>query len=84
MEADAAAATWRLRPRYPRDEPWTNLAGNDFIATLDWILHDDAFGVSGRAPVPDLAATRAAHFALPSSSFPSDHVALVADLVWEG
>ena len=34
------------------------------------------------APIPDLDAVRAAHFALPSESFPSDHVCLVADLEW--
>ena len=35
------------------------------------------------APIPDLDAVRAAYFALPSESFPSDHVCLVADLEWE-
>ena len=87
---------WRVRPcpprlaharklasAYPRTEPYTNLAGNDFVATLDWILHEDALRTRAVAPIPDLDEVRAAHFALPSPSFPSDHVCLVADLEWE-
>ena len=66
-----------------RTEPYTNLAGNDFVATLDWILHEkDALRTRAVAPIPALDEVRAAHFALPSASFPSDHVCLVADLEW--
>ena len=72
----------RLASAYPRTEPYTNLAGNDFVATLDWILHEDALRTRAVAPIPDLDAVRASHFALPSASFPSDHVCLVADLEW--
>ena len=72
----------KLASAYARTEPYTNLAGNDFVATLDWILHEDALTTRGVAPIPDLEAVRAAHFALPSESFPSDHVCLVADLEW--
>ncbi len=76
------AHTRKLASAYPRTEPYTNLAGNDFVATLDWILHEDALTTRAVAPIPDLDAVRAAHFALPSASFPSDHVCLVADLEW--
>ena len=72
----------KLASAYARTEPYTNLAGNDFVATLDWILHEDALTTRAVAPIPDLDAVRAAHFALPSASFPSDHVCLVADLEW--
>ena len=72
----------RLSSAYARTEPYTNLAGNDLVATLDWILHEDALVTRAVAPIPDLDAVRAAHFALPSASFPSDHVCLVADLEW--
>ena len=73
----------KLASAYPRTEPYTNLAGNDFVATLDWILHEkDALRTRAVAPIPDLDEVRAAHFALPSASFPSDHVCLVADLEW--
>ena len=73
----------KLASAYPRTEPYTNLAGNDFVATLDWILHEkDALTTRAVAPIPDLDAVRAAHFALPSEAFPSDHVCLVADLEW--
>ena len=72
----------RLASAYPRTEPYTNLAGNDFVATLDWILHEDALVTRAVAPIPDLDEVRASYFALPSASFPSDHVCLVADLEW--
>lgn len=72
----------KLSSAYPRTEPYTNLAGNDFVATLDWILHDGALRTRAVAPIPDLEEVRAAHFALPSEAFPSDHVCLVADLKW--
>ena len=38
-----------------RTEPYTNLAGNDFVATLDWILHEkDALRTRAVAPIPAL------------------------------
>ena len=52
------------------------------VATLDWILHDESLEPTKHCPVPDLDKTKADHFALPSPSFPSDHVSLVADLAW--
>ena len=50
--------------------------------TLDWICVDDArLRVVGTAPLPPLEElTREG--AIPSSDFPSDHVALVADVAW--
>ena len=53
------------------------------MATLDWILHEkDALRTRAVAPIPALDEVRATYFALPSESFPSDHVCLVADLEW--
>ena len=73
----------KLASAYPRTEPYTNLAGNDFVATLDWILHEkDALTTRAVAPIPDLDEVRSRHFPLPSEAFPSDHVCLVADLDW--
>ena len=72
----------KLASAYARTEPYTNLAGNDFVATLDWILHEEALRTRAVAPIPALDEVRARHFALPSEAFPSDHVCLVADLEW--
>jgi hypothetical protein len=49
---------------------------------LDFILYTEAsLRCIWRAPVPDTAALEE-HGGLPALGFPSDHVALVADLVW--
>ncbi|KAH8097730.1 hypothetical protein JL720_638 [Aureococcus anophagefferens] len=76
------SALGALNSAYPEDEPYTNLADGD-VATLDWILGDGRFAARNVAALPDLAATRAAHTALPAAPFPSDHVSLVADVSWD-
>ena len=76
------SALGALNSAYPEDEPYTNLA-DGYVATLDWILGDGRFAARQVAELPDLAATQAAHTALPAAPFPSDHVSLVADVSWD-
>eukprot|EP00667_Euglena_gracilis_P003444 EG_transcript_3451 len=61
-----------------QEPPYTNLVPS-FCNTLDYIFyHPDHLEATAVLPVPD----RAVAVALPSPTFPSDHVALVADLRW--
>ena len=63
-----------------RIPPYTNFVAG-FQGTLDWIFSTrGAFRVKGYLKVPPEDAIRA-EVALPSSTFPSDHVALVCDLI---
>lgn len=54
-----------------------------FKACLDYIFYDtDAFDVEQVVPLPN-EEQLAEHLAIPSVVFPSDHLALVADLRWK-
>ncbi|CAM9390580.1 unnamed protein product [Chrysoparadoxa australica] len=54
----------------------------DFTETLDYILVDRGFQVAAVAPFPEEEALRQKTPGLPTEEYPSDHLALVADLLW--
>ena len=59
----------------------TNFVSN-YEACLDWIFFNDSLEKVSEAPIPsrEILATETA---LPSTTFPSDHILLAADFVWK-
>jgi 2',5'-phosphodiesterase len=70
-----------MKSAYGTSLPYTNFTYG-FKECLDWIFYEtDKLQVTEVIPIPELEELEL-NVALPSTVFPSDHIALVANLKW--